>query len=50
MPTKQETDYIPTKQYKQIAELMPIASVEASSQNKPISLQTQITPDKKVES
>ncbi|MDI9578467.1 MAG: NUDIX hydrolase [Thermoproteota archaeon] len=29
MSTKQETDYIPTEQYNQITELMPIASVEA---------------------
>ena len=32
MPTKQETDYIPTEQYNQIAELMPIASAEADIQ------------------
>jgi len=29
MPTKQETNHIPTKQYNQITELMPIVSVEA---------------------
>ena len=29
MPTKQETNHIPTEQYNQIAELIPIASVEA---------------------
>jgi len=29
MPTKQQKDYIPTEQYNQIVELIPIASVEA---------------------